>query len=139
MREAMKNAWDIWMRFLGALWGAAAGSNMLILFFLMLIDFLTGLILAALQKGRKSESGGLGVKAVLTGILKKGMMLGVILLAGALDELAGQKAVFSRAALGFYICNEGISQMEHAALLGVPVPGIVKRALRQMHLQEKKA
>ena len=139
MRDAIKNAWDIWMRFLGALWGAATGSNMHILFLLMFIDFLTGLILAALEKSRKSESGGVVIKAVLTGILKKGMMLAVILLAGALDELTGQKAVFSRAALGFYICNEGISLMEHAALLGVPVPGIVKRALRQMHLQEKKA
>lgn len=134
MREAIKNAWDIWARFLGALFGAAVGSDIYFLLLLMFIDFLTGQILAILKKGERFS-----IKAVFSGILKKGLILGLILLAGALDGLAGQRAVLSRAAMGFYICNEGISLMEKASLLGVPVPDIIKRALRQLHPQEKKA
>lgn len=60
-------------------------------------------------------------------------MIGIILFAGVMDQWLGQGELLSRAAMGFYICNEGVSLLQNAAWLGVPVPGIIRRSLQAMH------
>jgi len=129
MRELVSYGWDILLRFMGAAAGLMGGGNIRVLLLLMGMDYATGLALALLGKSKKTADGRLSARASFQGLMKKGMMLAVILLSAMLDELSGQAGLLRQAATGFYICNEGISLLENAALLGVPVPGRVRQAL----------
>ncbi|MBQ4073994.1 MAG: phage holin family protein [Clostridia bacterium] len=129
MKEFFGHAWDILIRFTGAAAGLLGGGNGRVLCILMALDYASGLALGCLGKSKKTRDGRLSARASFQGLLKKGMMLSVILLAAFLDRLAGQDDLLYRAATGFYICNEGISLLENAALLGVPVPGKIRKAL----------
>ena len=42
-------------------------------------------------------------------------------------------SVLRTAVIFFYLSNEGVSLLENAAHLGLPIPRVVKRALRQLH------
>ena len=132
-----RNVWDIWARFLGAIGALMAGGSLSLLCLMMGADYLTGVLLALLGKSKQTKDGRLSARACFTGIARKGMMLMIILIAAALDEIAGQGKMLRSAATGFYICNEGISLMENAALLGVPVPAKLKQALGALRTQEK--
>jgi len=129
MKGFFAEAWDILLRFLGAAAGLLGGGNGKILCLMMVLDYVTGLILGLMGKSKKTADGRLSARASFRGLLKKAMMLGVIALAAFLDHLSGQEEHLCRAATGFYICNEGISLMENAALLGIPVPGKIRHAL----------
>ena len=122
------HAWDVAARFLGGALAVWQGSSLRLLCLLMALDYASGLILALLGKSRKG-TGRLSARESFLGLMRKGLMLGVILLAAALDQLSGQQGLLQRAATGFYICNEGISLLANAALLGVPVPRVLRRAL----------
>ena len=99
----------------------------------MVVDYLTGLIVAACGKSQKTEGGGLSSKVGFVGLAKKGFILLIVLLATALDKAIGnQTMVFQMASAGYYIANEGLSVVENAALLGVPFPGGLKKALDEL-------
>lgn len=129
MKAFLLETWDIFLRFLGVAAGLLGGGHAGVLCILMGLDYGTGIILGLMGKSKKTKDGRLSARASFQGLLKKGMMLAVILLAAFLDHLTEQGNVLCRAATGFYICNEGISLLENAALMGVPVPERVKRAL----------
>lgn len=129
MKAFLIHTWDILIRFSGAAAGLLGGSDGRVLCILMALDYITGMLLGCLGKSKKTVDGRLSARAGFQGLLKKGMMLAVILLAALLDRLAGRGEALRRAATGFYICNEGISLLENAALLGVPVPGKIRKAL----------
>ena len=60
-----------------------------------------------------------------------------VLLVTLLNKALGAGAmVFQTATVCYYIANEGISVVENAGLMGLPVPEAIKRALEQM--REKK-
>ena len=42
-------------------------------------------------------------------------------------------SVLRTAVIFFYLSNEGVSLLENAAHLGLPIPRVVKRALKQLH------
>ncbi|MBE5787911.1 MAG: phage holin family protein, partial [Clostridiales bacterium] len=126
MKDFFFNAWDILLRCFGAAAGVFGGGSIRALALLMGLDYGFGIVLGLMGKSRKSKDGRLSARASFQGLLEKGMMLSVILLAAFLDRLAGQDDLLHRAATGFYICNEGISLLENAALLGVPVPGKIR-------------
>lgn len=130
------NAWDILLRFVGAAAGMLGGGDLALLCALMALDYGTGISLALLGKSVKTSNGRLSAHAGFLGLLRKGMMLGVILLASVLDRVAGEGEWLRRAAIGFYICNEGISLMENAARLGIPVPHGLRRALGALREKE---
>ena len=129
MKEWLLHAWDILLRYGGAAAGFMGGGNTRVLLILMGMDYATGLTLGLMGKSKKTKDGRLSARASFHGLLKKAVMAGVIMLSALLDQLAGQEDLLRRAATGFYICNEGISLLENAALLGVPVPGKVRQAL----------
>ncbi|MDL2207038.1 phage holin family protein, partial [Eubacteriales bacterium OttesenSCG-928-N13] len=79
------------------------------------------------------EGGGLDSKTGFIGLAKKGFIVIIVLLATMLDRALGTDAmVFQMATTCYYIANEGISILENAGLMGLPVPEAVHRALEQM-------
>ncbi len=66
------------------------------------------------------------------------MVMGLVMLAAALDRLLGTQGVSRLAVIGFYAANEGLSIVENAALLGLPFPRGVLMMLEKMRDQEMK-
>ncbi len=114
----------------GAIAGAMGGwdSTLKVLLVMMLVDYMSGLMVAVLGKSTKTEYGGLSSKVGFIGLMKKGLMLMVVLVATMLDEAMGM-AICRDAACWFYIANEGLSILENMSLVGVPFPEKIKELL----------
>lgn len=110
---------------------------MWVLIGMMTIDFVTGLITGMLGVSNKTEGGKLSSRAAFEGLMKKVMVLLVVFLA-VLVDLAVQTGagVSFNAVTGatclWFIASEGISVLENAAELGVPIPDVLLRALEIM-------
>ncbi|MCU6686179.1 phage holin family protein [Dorea acetigenes] len=96
----------------------------------MIIDWVTGGILlpAVFKKSPKSENGALESHAGWKGLCRKSMMLLCVLIAVRLDLLMGTGYLRDAVCIGF-IANEALSIVENAGLMGVPLPGSLKRAV----------
>ncbi|MBQ2028075.1 MAG: phage holin family protein [Clostridia bacterium] len=110
---------------------------LLIMLIIMSLDYATGIICGLMGKSRKTEHGGLSSKAALEGLLRKLMLLAIVALAYLLDwaVMAGagvEFAAVSSATCLWFIASEGISVVENAADMGVPIPQIIKNALEIM-------
>lgn len=133
----MERAWDTILKMLAAIGGAIAGAfggwnvTMTVLVAAMAADYLSGLAVAGMGKSTKTENGGLSSKIGWQGLLRKGMMMLVVLVAALLDKAMGDAHVFRDAACWFYIANEGLSLLENLALAGVPFPQQLKDLLEQ--------
>lgn len=97
----------------------------------MCIDYITGLTVAGIyNKSNKTSDGRLSSSAGFTGLMRKGMILLVVLVAYRLDLMAGSN-VIRNAVISFFVANEVISINENAVLMGVDVPSylidVVKR------------
>ena len=92
----------------------------------MAVDYVTGLIAAAMGKSRKSKSGRITSKAAVQGIVKKTVVLLIVLVAAALESAAGTEFIRDTVLI-FFIGSEGISIVENAGLLGVPMPSVLKK------------
>lgn len=128
--------WDKVMKALAAAGGALAGLlgewtiMLTVLAWMMGIDYLTGVLCAWRGKSPKSEGGGVSSKVGFDGLARKGLIILIVLMATLLDRAIGSDgAVFQTAAAGYYIANEGISILENSALMGVPYPKVISRAL----------
>ena len=135
--------WDKIVKTAAAVAGAIAGlfgewSLMLtILVAVMAIDYISGMIVAACGRSRKTEAGGLSSKVGFIGLAKKGFIMLIVLLATLLDRAIGNTTmVFQSACVFYYIANEGLSILENAVLLGVPFPQRVQGALEEMRQKE---
>lgn len=134
--------WDKIVKACAAVAGAVAGFfgewNMVltVLLVAMGIDYVAGLIVAMAGRSPKTESGKLSSKAGFMGLAKKAMMILVVLTATLLDKATGNStSVFQTAVALFYIANEGLSILENAVLLDLPVPNVIKRALDMLKEQ----
>lgn len=137
-------SWDKIVKALAAAAGAVLGlfgewTNLhTILVVLMLTDYVTGCVVAALGRSPKTESGGLSSKVGFIGLAKKGFIMAIVLLATMLDRALGNTAMmFQSAALCYYIANEGLSILENAGLLGVPYPEKIRKALESLREKDK--
>ena len=131
--------WDKMAKIAAAAVGAVAGwfgkwdATLTILAILMAVDYVSGLMVAACGRSPKTAAGGLSSRAGFVGIARKGFIMLIVLLATLLDRAVGNQAmVFQSAATCYYIANEGLSILENAVLLGVPVPGKVRGALEEL-------
>ena len=130
----MEQMWKGMIKFLAACGGAIAGAmggwdaTLKVLVVMMAADYLTGVMVAVMGKSEKTDFGGLSSKVGFVGLLKKGMMLLVVLVATMLDEAMGM-AICRDAACWFYITNEGLSLLENMNLAGVPFPEKIKELL----------
>lgn len=95
----------------------------------MAIDYVTGIIVAAVFKASsKSENGGLDSGVGIKGLLRKLAMLCGVTMAYYLDKVAGTDFVRDATCLAF-VCNEGLSIIENFGLMGVPIPAPIRNAI----------
>lgn len=107
--------------------GWDASFSTLLIF--MAIDYMTGLLVAGVfHASPKSENGALESKAGFKGLVRKGLILVIILVACRLDLLLGVNYIRDAACIAFII-NELISMIENFGLMGVPFPETVKNAV----------
>lgn len=116
---------------LSSLWG---GWDALLraLIVCMIVDYITGIAVAAIGKSNKSLTGHINSNAAVMGLLKKGFELLVVLVAAQLGGVSGGEFVRDTVVL-FFIGSEGISIIENGGLLGVPLPASVKRWFELLH------
>ena len=92
----------------------------------IVLDYLTGVLAAAVRKELSSE---IGAK----GIAKKLLVFVVIIIANVVDvQIIGENHVLRSITIMFYIANESISILENAGSLGVPVPKKILSVLIQL-------
>ena len=103
-------------------WDAALQT--LILF--MAVDYVTGLIVAGASP--KSRTGALESRAGWKGLIRKGETLLIVLVACRLDAVMATSFVRDAVVIGF-ICNEAISIVENAGLMGLPIPAALTKAV----------
>ena len=114
-----------------ALGGWDTALQTLVIF--MAVDYITGLMLAGIFKqSKKSECGALSSKSSFKGLAKKGMQLLIVLIAFRLDIIIEIDFVRTAVILAF-ICNELISITENAAMMGIPIPDKLRKAIDVLH------
>lgn len=107
--------------------GWSAGMTTLLIF--MVIDYVSGIVVAAVFKNsKKTESGALESKAGWRGLCKKCMTLLFVIIAYRLDLLLNSDYIRDAVVIGFCV-NELISIIENAGLMGIPLPKVIVRAL----------
>lgn len=105
-------------------------TAIVVLITFMVMDYITGVLYAWNTKTVSSEVG-------LKGLSKKFLIILILIGAVALDRLMSNGAwVFRTLVCYFYIANEGISLLENAGNLGLPVPEKLKAALAQLRDKE---
>ena len=93
----------------------------------MVMDYITGVMCAISDKKLSSAVG-------FKGICRKVLILMLVGIANLLDvEVIGTGAVLRTAVIFFYLSNEGVSLLENAAHLGLPIPEKLKVVLAQLH------
>ena len=93
----------------------------------VVIDYLTGVMCAINDKTLSSEVG-------FKGICRKVLIFLLVGIANILDiHVIGTGSVLRTAVIFFYISNEGVSLLENASHLGLPVPKKIKGVLEQLH------
>ena len=91
------------------------------------MDYITGVMCAVNDKTLSSEVG-------FRGICRKVLIFMLVGIANILDaDVVGTGSVLRTAVIFFYISNEGVSLLENAAHLGLPVPKKIKAVLEQIH------
>ena len=113
---------------LSKLFGGFDGTFTTLLIF-MAADYVSGIMLAAVfKKSTKSKNGALESRAGFKGLVRKSITLLVVMLAFRLDEVTGQNFIADGVMIAF-ITNEAISITENAALMGIPMPKVLTRAI----------
>lgn len=98
----------------------------------VVVDYLTGVMVAI---NNKTLSSAVGFK----GICRKVLIFLLVGIANILDvNVIGTGCVLRTAVIFFYISNEGISLLENAGRLGLPIPEKIKVVLEQLHDKAEK-
>ena len=105
----------------------------------MALDYVTGLIVAGIfKKSKKSENGALESRAGFKGLCRKGVALMIVLVAVRLDIVMHTTYIKDAVIIAF-VANESISIIENAGLMGIPVPGVIARAIDVLRNESEKA
>ena len=93
----------------------------------MVLDYITGLMCAIADKQLSSAVG-------FKGICKKVLILMLVGVANVVDiHIVGTGSALRSAVICFYLSNEGLSLLENAAHIGLPIPEKLKSVLAQLH------
>ncbi len=107
--------------------GWSAGMATLVIF--MAIDYISGLIVAGVfKKSKKSDSGALESRAGFKGLCRKCVIFLFVIIAYRLDLMIGTDYIQNAVIIGF-CANELVSIVENAGLMGIPLPGVITRAV----------
>ena len=98
----------------------------------MVIDYITGVMCAIINRELSSAVG-------FKGIFRKVLIFLLVGIANIIDvQVIGTGAVLRTAVIFFYISNEGVSLLENAGHLGLPIPEKIKTVLEQLHDRAEK-
>ncbi len=129
----MKDIWS-WVQFalaglggcLGWLLGGMDGFLYALLAFVTL-DYFSGVAAAIVEKKLSSDIG-------FRGIVKKILIFALVAVGHIIDkQIIGDGSGIRTAVIFFYLSNEGLSILENAARIGLPIPDKVKEILSQLH------
>ena len=116
---------------LGYFLGGCDGLLYALLAFVVL-DYLTGIMCAIADKKLSSN-------VSFRGLAKKVLIFVMVGIGQLLDtQILGEAGVLRTAIIFFYMSNEGLSLVENAAYLGLPVPEKLKLVLQQLHDRNEK-
>lgn len=111
---------------LGYFLGGCDGLLIALLLF-VITDYITGVMCAIADKKLSSAVG-------FKGICRKDLIFLLVGIANILDmQVIGTGNVLRTAVIFFYISNEGVSLLENAGHLGLPIPVKIKAVLEQLH------
>ena len=129
----MKDFWNMIQLLISALGGwlgyflGGCDGLLYALLAFVVIDYITGVMCAVNDHTLSSEVG-------FRGICRKVLIFLLVGIANVLDvQIIGTGSVLRTAVIFFYISNEGVSLLENAAHLGLPVPEKIKVVLEQIH------
>ena len=112
--------------FLGWFLGGVDGFLYALIAFVV-IDYITGVLCAISDKNLSSEVG-------FKGICRKVLIFTLVGIGNIVDVyVLGEAGVLRTAVIFFYLSNEGVSLLENAAHLGLPIPEKLKEVLEQLH------
>ena len=93
----------------------------------VVIDYVTGVMCAIINRELSSAVG-------FKGIFRKVLIFLLVGIANIIDvQVIGTGAVLRTAVIFFYISNEGVSLLENAGHLGLPIPEKIKTVSEQLH------
>ena len=93
----------------------------------VVVDYITGVMCAVVDKNLSSSVG-------FKGICRKVLIFVMVGIAHVLDaNVIGDGSVLRTAVIFFYLSNEGVSLLENASHLGLPIPEKMKDILEQLH------
>ncbi len=115
--------------------GWSDGMTTLLIF--MLVDYVTGILVAAVfHRSKKSETGSLTSLACWQGLVRKGITLLIVLIGCRLDLLIGTNYIRDAAVIAFCV-SEALSILENAGLMGVPIPSAITKAVEVLKREEE--
>jgi toxin secretion/phage lysis holin len=116
---------------LGWFLGGADGFLYALIAFVV-IDYITGVMCAIVDQKLSSAVG-------FKGIFKKVLIFIMVGVGNIIDvQVLGQAGVLRTAVIFFYLSNEGVSMLENAGHLGLPIPAKLKEVLEQLHDRAEK-
>lgn len=134
----MKEFWNVIQAVFAAVggWiGYFLGGNDGLIYALLafvVLDYITGVMCAVADKKLSSAVG-------FKGICRKVLIFALVGIGHLLDtQVIGTGSVLRTAIIFFYISNEGLSLVENAAYLGLPIPAKLHKVLEQLHDRAEK-
>lgn len=104
---------------------------MIALIVMMTLDYISGVMCAIIDKKLSSAVG-------FKGICKKVFILMLVGVAHIIDlHVVGTGSALRGAVICFYMSNEGLSLLENAAHIGLPIPDKLRDILTQLHDKER--
>ena len=98
----------------------------------VVLDYITGIMCAVADKKLSSAVG-------FKGICRKVLIFALVGIGHLLDtQIFGEAGVLRTAIIFFYLSNEGLSLVENAAYLGLPIPVKLRKVLEQLHDRSEK-
>lgn len=133
----MKELWNMYQLaftavggWLGYFLGGCDGLIIALVLFAV-IDYITGVMCAVVDRKLSSAVG-------FKGIFRKVLIFMLVGIANIIDvQVIKSGSVLRTAVVFFYLSNEGLSLIENAAHLGLPVPDKLKAVLEQLHDKER--
>ncbi|HEM9292359.1 TPA: phage holin family protein [Streptococcus agalactiae] len=114
---------------IGSIFGEVDGFLFALMVFIS-IDYITGLMAAAIEKRLASNIG-------FKGIFKKIAILFLVSVGHLLDtEIIKQGGAIRTMVIFFYLSNEGLSILENAVRIGLPIPEKMQALLKQFNEEE---
>ena len=118
--------------FLGWFLGGVDGFMYALIAFTV-IDYITGVMCAITDKNLSSAVG-------FKGICRKVLIFTMVGIGNIVDVyVLGEGGVLRTAVIFFYLSNEGVSLLENAGHLGLPIPEKLKIVLEQLHDRSEKS